>query len=94
VLIVVKARPDSGDTISKDESPPVLSVVAVKTATIAMNNYFEAIADPERRKYFLRLPTNFALSRDQVDALVRIGPALLDRLVAFPVAPALQPDTC
>ena len=136
VLIVVNGRPDSGDTISKDESPPGLRVVAVKTATIAMDNYsvetievmkelrdmrvraqnniaacrrllaqcpnpprlpglaadiepyvieinFEAIPDPERRKYFLRLPTNFALSRDQVDALVRIGPALLDEAPEF-----------
>ena len=136
VLIIVNARPDSGDTISKDESPPGLSVVAVKTATIAMDNYsvetievmkelrdmrvraqnniaacrrllaqcpnpprlpglaadiepyvieinFEAIPDPERRKYFLRLPTNFALSRDQVDALVGIGPALLDEAPEF-----------
>jgi len=136
VLIIVNARPDSGDTISKGESPPGLSVVAVKTATIAMDNYsvetievmkelrdmrvraqnniaacrrllaqcpnppklpglaadiepcvieinFEAIPDPERRKYFRRLPTNFALSRDQVDALVGIGPALLDEAPEF-----------
>ena len=130
VIIVVNARPDSGDTISKKESPPGLGVVAVKTATIAMDNYsfetievmkelrdmreraqrnitacrqrlaacptapllpglaaeidpyvievnFEAIPDPERRKYFLTLPTSFTLSRDQVDALLQIGPALL-----------------
>ena len=136
VLIIVNARPDSGDTISKDESPPGLGVVGVKTATIAMDNYsvetievmkelrdmrvkaqqnlaacrgllaqcpnpprvrglaadiepyvieinFEAISDPERRKYFLRLPTSFALSRDQVDELVRIGPALLDEAPEF-----------
>jgi NTE family protein len=130
VIIVVNARPDSGDTISKKESPPGLGVVAVKTATIAMDNYsfetievmkelrdmreraqrniaacrqrlaacptapplpglaadidpyvievnFEAIPDPERRKYFLTLPTSFTLSRDQVDALIQIGPELL-----------------
>ena len=130
VIIVVNARPDSGDTISKKESPPGLGVVAVKTATIAMDNYsfetievmkelrdmreraqrniaacrqrlaacptapplpglaaeidpyvievnFEAIHDPERRKYFLTLPTSFTLSRDQVDALLQIGPELL-----------------
>jgi NTE family protein len=130
VIIVVNARPDSGDTISKKESPPGLGVVAVKTATIAMDNYsfetievmkelrdmreraqrniaacrqrlaacptapplpglaaeidpyvievnFEAIPDPERRKYFLTLPTSFTLSREQVDALIRIGPELL-----------------
>jgi len=130
VVIVVNARPDSGDTISRKESPPGLGVVAVKTATIAMDNYsfetievmkelrdmrvraqrniaacqrlvadcpnvprlpalaadldpyvievnFEAIPDPRRRKYFLTLPTSFSLSRDQVDALIRIGPELL-----------------
>ena len=130
VIIVVNARPDSGDTISKKESPPGLGLVAVKTATIAMDNYsfetievmkelrdmreraqrniaacrqrlaacptapplpglaaeidpyvievnFEAIPDPERRKYFLTLPTSFTLSREQVDALIQIGPELL-----------------
>ena len=130
VIIVVNARPDSGDTISKKETPPGLGVVAVKTATIAMDNYsfesievmkelrdmraraqrniaacrqrlaacptapplpglaaeidpyvieinFEAIDDPERRTYFLTLPTSFALSREQVDALIQIGPELL-----------------
>ena len=136
VLIIVNARPDSGDTISKDESPPGLGVVAVKTATIAMDNYsvetievmkdlrdarvkaqrnlaacqealdhcphppklrrlaadiepyvievnFEAIPDAERRKYFLTIPTSFALSKDQVDALIKIGPALLDNQPEF-----------
>jgi predicted acylesterase/phospholipase RssA len=130
VIIVVNARPDGGDTISKKENPPGLGVVAVKTATIAMDNYsfesievmkelrdmraraqrniaacrqrlaacpsapplpglaaeidpyvievnFEAIDDPERRTYFLTLPTSFALSREQVDALIQIGPELL-----------------
>ena len=38
---------------------------------------FEALPDPERRKYFLTLPTSFTLSRDQVDALIQIGPELL-----------------
>ena len=130
VIIVVNARPDSGDTISRKESPPGLSVVAVKTATIAMDNYsvetievmkelrdmrvraqrniaacqrrladcpnappvpglaadiepyvieinFEAIPDPARRNYFLAFPTSFTLSRDQVDALIQVGPELL-----------------
>lgn len=39
VIIVVNARIDSGDTISKKESPPGLGVVGFKTATIAMDNY-------------------------------------------------------
>lgn len=135
-IIIVNARPDSADTISKKESPPGLSVVAVKTATIAMDNYsvetievmkelrdmrvraqrniaacqrrltecpnaprlpglaadiepyvieinFEAIPDPGRREYFLRLPTSFSLSREQVDALIGIGPDLLGAAPEF-----------
>jgi predicted acylesterase/phospholipase RssA len=131
VLIVVNAGTESADRISSKESPPGLSVVAVKTATIAMDNYsvetietmkelrdsrvraqrniaacqrrlaecpgaprlpgfagdiepyvieinFEAIPDPARQTYFLRLPTSFKLTRAQVDALVKIGPELLE----------------
>src|SRR5262249_46284657 len=130
VIIVVNARPDRGDTISKKESPPGLGVVAVKTATIAMDNYsaetievmkelrdmreraqrnieacrqrlavcpaapplpgfaadidpyvievnFEAIPDPQRRKEFLEIPTNFSLTQEQADRLIRIGRHLL-----------------
>jgi NTE family protein len=131
VLIVVNAGTESADTISSKESPPGLKVVAVKTATIAMDNYsvetietmkelrdnrvraqrnitacwqrlaecpgaprlpgfagdiepyvveinFEAIPDPARRTYFLRLPTSFSLTQEQVDALLKIGPELLE----------------
>ena len=131
VLIVVNAGTESEDTISKKESPPGLKVVAVKTATIAMENYsvetvevlkelrdarvraqrniaacqgrlaacpgappipglavdiepyvieinFEAIPDAERRRRFLRLPTSFVLSVEQVESVIRIGPELLD----------------
>lgn len=39
---------------------------------------FEAIVDPARREYFLRLPTSFSLTREQVDGLLAVGPALLE----------------
>ena len=44
VLIVVNARTESADTLSRKASPPGLLTVAEKTATIAMDNYsFESI---------------------------------------------------
>jgi NTE family protein len=39
---------------------------------------FEAIPDPARREHFLRFPTSFALTREQVDGLLGIGPSLLE----------------
>jgi len=39
VLIVVNARTQSEDKISRDESPPGFFTVAEKTATVAMDNY-------------------------------------------------------
>lgn len=136
VVIVVNAHTVGEDTISKDESPPGLSTVGVKTATIAMDNYsvetietmrdllnervkaqqniaacqkrldqcpgppqlaklahvidpyvieidFEAIRDAERRKYFFALPTSFALEKHQVQALIDIGPQLLEQSPEF-----------
>ena len=44
---------------------------------------FEAISDPDRRKYFLSLPTSFALEKDQVQALINIGPQLLNESPDF-----------
>ena len=38
---------------------------------------FEALSDPDRKKYFLSLLTSFALEKDQVQALVEVGPQLL-----------------
>ena len=44
VFIVVNARTESEDTLSRKESPPGIFTVAEKTATIAMDNYsFESI---------------------------------------------------
>jgi NTE family protein len=44
VFIVVNARTQSEDTLSREESPPGVLTVAEKTATVAMDNYsFESI---------------------------------------------------
>ena len=136
VVIVVNAHTVGEDIMSKDESPPGLATVGLKTATIAMDNYsvetieamkdlgaerlkaqkniaacqkrldqcpgvpqipklagdidpyvievnFEAIPDPEQKKYFLGLPTSFYLEKDQVQALIDIGPQLLEQSPDF-----------
>ena len=44
---------------------------------------FEAIPDPEQKKYFLGLPTSFYLEKDQVQALIDIGPQLLEQSPEF-----------
>ena len=44
---------------------------------------FEAIRDPDRRKYFLTLPTSFSLEKDQVQALIDVGPQLLEQSPDF-----------
>lgn len=44
---------------------------------------FEALSNPERKKYFLSLPTSFALEKDQVQALVEVGPELLNESPDF-----------
>lgn len=44
---------------------------------------FEAIADPAKKKYFLSLPTSFALEKDQVRDLIEIGSQLLEESPDF-----------
>lgn len=44
---------------------------------------FEAIRDPERRKYFLGLPTSFSLGIDQVQAIIDVGSQLLEQSPEF-----------
>ncbi|MBI4914095.1 MAG: patatin-like phospholipase family protein [Acidobacteria bacterium] len=127
VFIIVNARTEGQDGISRQEKAPGLKSVAMKTATVAMDNYsfdtielikelrdqrrqtqgvlrafrekcpgagaqprlasevepfvvnidFAAIKDPERRRYFLGLPTSFKLSREQVEKLISVGGELL-----------------
>jgi hypothetical protein len=44
---------------------------------------FDAISDPDKRNYFLSLPTSFALEKDQVQALIEVGPQLLNESQDF-----------
>ena len=55
--------------------------VAVDPYVIEVN--FESIPEAERRDYFLNLPTSFALTPDQVQSLIDVGPELLDRSLEF-----------
>lgn len=136
VIIVVNARTEDQDSLSRDEEPPGLKTVAFKTATVSLDNYsfetvefmkdlrrerlkaqkniavcqerldncpgsprlpafaapldpyvievnFEALPDPDRRSYFLSLPTSFSLSREQVDRLIGVPGELLDSSADF-----------
>ena len=57
-------------------APPVPGLTAdIEPYVIEIN--FEAIPNPARRNYFLTLLTSFTLSRDQVGALIQVGPELL-----------------
>ncbi len=131
VLLIVNARTEMQDQLSKNENPPGLLTVAYKTATVALDNYsfetielikelrdertraqgvilacqtrldacpqagklpkfsmdiqpyigevdFKALPDAERRAYFLSLPTNFRLSRTDVQKLIDVGGELLE----------------
>lgn len=44
---------------------------------------FGAIPEAKRRSFFLNLPTNFALTPDQVQALIDVAQELLDRSPEF-----------
>ena len=136
VIIVVNARTEEQDSLSRDETPPGLTTVAFKTATVSLDNYsfetiefmkdlrrerlqaqkniascqerlnncpgrpqlptfaahldptvievtFEALPDPDRRRSFLSLPTNFSLSREEVDRLIAVSGELLDTSAEF-----------
>ncbi|HVO49192.1 MAG TPA: patatin-like phospholipase family protein [Steroidobacteraceae bacterium] len=131
VIIVVNARVDGQEQLSKHEAPPGVLTVAYKTATIALDNYsfesierikelrdqrrqaqravascqakldtcpdppklakfpvdlepfvvdidFDAVPDPERRRYFHSLPTSFALSKEQVQKVIDMAGELLE----------------
>jgi hypothetical protein len=55
---------------------PPLAGQELKTYVIELN--FEEINDPQEQACFLHLPTSFALTRRQVDALLGIAGELLD----------------
>ena len=46
-------------------------------------NFHSLLDNPERRDYFLSLPTSFSLTRQQVDDLVNAGEELLERSPDF-----------
>jgi len=80
VLIIVNARTEGEDRLSRRESPPGLLTVAAKTATIAMDNYsFESI-DRTRATLYERVQ-----NQKDVEACQR----LLDKYC--PGAPRLAP---
>ena len=56
---------------------PKLPTFPVVVRTCVVEVAFEAIKDPARREYFLRLGTNFHLPKKDVDALIEIGGQLL-----------------
>ena len=58
-------------------SAPRLPTFPVSLRTCVVQVAFEAIPDPARREYFLRLGTNFHLPKKDVDALIAVGGELL-----------------
>jgi NTE family protein len=62
---------------------PQLPKLASEIDPFIIEVNFEAIQDPERRKYFLSLPTSFSLESDQVQSLVDVGPRLLEESPDF-----------
>jgi predicted acylesterase/phospholipase RssA len=68
-----------------DQCPgaPQLPKLAGEIDPYVIEVNFEAIRDPERRKYFLTLPTSFSLEKDQVQALIDVGPQLLEETPEF-----------
>ncbi len=57
VFLVVNARTEGEDTISRREAPPGLLTVAEKTATIAMDNYSFESVDKSRAELYSRVQT-------------------------------------
>ena len=69
VFIVVNARTENEDKLSKKEAPPGLITVAGKTATVAMDNYsFESV---ERLRSTLGERVQNQKNLDECDALIK-----------------------
>ncbi|RMF87908.1 MAG: patatin-like phospholipase family protein [Nitrospinota bacterium] len=62
---------------------PPLPTFPVQVRIYVIEVNFEAIRDEERRHFFLNLPTSFALPSDAVQALIAVGPELLDQSSEF-----------
>ena len=56
---------------------PKLTTFAASLRTCVVEVAFEALTDPARREYFLRLGTNFHLPQKDVDALIAVGGEIL-----------------
>jgi predicted acylesterase/phospholipase RssA len=83
VLIVVNARTDAQDEISQQESPPGVPTVALKTATIALDNYsFESI----------ELIKDLRAQRQQSQRVIASCQAKLDACPGAPQLPKLPGD--
>jgi NTE family protein len=55
-----------------DTKPPDMA------ETFAIYVGFDQIKDPKERQDFLNLPTTFALPKEEVDKIRKIGPGILD----------------
>lgn len=63
-------------------APPLPKLAtAIDPYVIEVN--FEALKDPERRDYFLSLPTSFSLTNEQVEKLIEVGPELLQNSPSY-----------
>jgi NTE family protein len=62
---------------------PTLPRLAGEIEPYVVEINFEAIPDPARRAWFWHLPTSFKLTREQVDALLAVGPELLGAAPEF-----------
>ena len=71
-----KTLGESGDALKRELASGKLVPTMIDVSFEALN---EATPDEKARKqYFLELPTNFKLSKEQVNNLINIGPELLD----------------
>jgi predicted acylesterase/phospholipase RssA len=68
-----------------DQCPHALRLptMAMEVDPYVIEVNFEAIQDVDRKKYFLRLPTSFSLQKDEIQALLNIGPELLNQSPEF-----------
>ena len=62
---------------------PQLPTFAAHLDPTVIEVTFEALPDADRRRYFLSLPTNFSLSREEVDRLIAVSGELLDTSADF-----------
>lgn len=78
-----KAIADCQKRLDQCPTAPRLPRMASTVDPYIIEVNFEAIRDLDRRRYFLRLPTNFSLEKEEIQALVDIGPQLLQQSPEF-----------